>query len=303
MGPLQLRSTPRAAQEEQRDQRDLMATELPPQRVTVIRPTRGWVPVNLREVWGYRELLYFLVWRDVKVRYKQTVLGVAWGIIQPLFMAILFSVIFGQLAGISADGAPYVLFAFVALLPWNLFAKGLSEGSTSLVSNERLVTKVFFPRLILPASAVVAGLVDFTIGFGVLVALMLYFGAVPTIAILALPLFVLVAVVAAMGIAFCLSAIDARFRDVRYTLPFLTQLWFFATPVVYPISLVPEAWRSLYALNPMVGVVEGFRWALLGATWTLDPALMVLSLTGVLGIFLVGLFYFARTERVFADTV
>ena len=280
-----------------------MATESPSQQVVVIRPARGWLPIRFRELWEYRELLYFLVWRDVKVRYKQTVLGVTWVVLQPLFLALLFTVIFGQLAGISSEGVPFALFAFVALLPWNLFAKGLYEGSTSLVANERLVTKVYFPRLILPASAVVGGLVDFMIGVGVLVGLMLYFGFVPTITILALPLFVFVAIILAMGIAFCLSAVDARYRDVRHTLPFLTQVWFFATPVVYPISLVPEAWRWLYALNPMVGVVEGFRWALLGRAWTLDPILMALSLAGVLVIFFAGLLYFTRTERVFADTV
>jgi len=280
-----------------------MVTKEASPEITLIQPTKGWAAIRLRELWAYRELAFFLVWRDVKVRYKQTALGVIWVVIQPLFLALLFTVIFGQLAGISSAGVPYALFAFVGLLPWNLFAKGLSEGSTSLVANERLVTKVYFPRLILPASAVVGGLVDFTISLGVLVALMLYFGVVPTIAILALPLLVFVAIISAMGIAFCLSAIDARYRDVRYTLPFLTQLWFFVTPVVYPISLVPEAWRWLYALNPMVGVVEGFRWALLGRAWTLDPILMALSLAGVAGIFFAGLLYFTRTERVFADTV
>ena len=280
-----------------------MVTKEASPEITLIQPTKGWAAIRLRELWAYRELAFFLVWRDVKVRYKQTALGVIWVVIQPLSLALLFTVIFGQLAGISSAGVPYALFAFVGLLPWNLFAKGLSEGSTSLVANERLVTKVYFPRLILPASAVVGGLVDFTISLGVLVALMLYFGVVPTIAILALPLLVFVAIISAMGIAFCLSAIDARYRDVRYTLPFLTQLWFFVTPVVYPISLVPEAWRWLYALNPMVGVVEGFRWALLGAAWTLDPILMALSLASVAGVFIAGLLYFTRTERLFADTV
>lgn len=269
---------------------------------TVIRPSRGWVPVNLRELWAYRELLYFLVWKDIKVRYKQTALGVIWVVIQPLLLALLFTFVFSRLQGISV-GAPYALFAFAALLPWNLFAKGLSEGSTSLVANERMVTKVYFPRLLLPASVVVAGLVDFTIGLGVLAALLLFFGEMPTTTIVAFPVFVLAAIVTAMGVAFLLSAIDARFRDVRYTLPFLTFLWLFATPVFYPLSFVPETLRWIYSLNPMVGVVEGFRWALLGSTSTIDPASVALSLTVGVGIFLGGLFYFTRTERLLADTV
>ena len=280
-----------------------MATEFPSEHVVTIRPTRGWVPVNLRELWAYRELLYFLVWRDVKVRYKQTVLGVIWVVIQPLFMALVFTFIFGQLKGISVPGVSFVLFAFTALLPWNLFTRGLSEGSTSLVANERLVTKVYFPRLLLPASAVAAGLVDFTIGLGVLATLMLYFRVVPTIAILAFPFFVFAVILAAMGIAFLLSAVDARYRDVRYTLPFLTLLWLFATPIFYPLSLVDEGWRWLYALNPMVGVTEGFRWAMLGGAYTLDPVLTAVSLAVTAGIFVAGLFYFTRTERRFADTV
>ncbi len=268
----------------------------------IIRPSRGWRSVNLRELWHYRELLYFLIWRDVKVRYKQTVIGVGWAVIQPVLMMIVFTLFFGRLIGISSNGVAYPVFAYVALLPWNLFARGLTDSSTSLVANSQLVTKVYFPRLILPASAVLAALVDFLFAFGVLIGLMLYYGIVPTVSILTLPLFLVIALMSSMGIGFWFSALDARYRDVRYTIPFLTQLWFFATPVVYPLGLVPQSWKLLYSLNPMVSVVEGFRWALLGEAWALDPFLGV-SLA-VLGVMLVGgLFYFRRVERTIADVI
>jgi len=280
-----------------------MNVDAPTQRVTVIRPTRGWKAVNWRELWAYRELLYFLVWRDIKVRYKQTVLGVLWVIIQPLLMALIFTFVFGRLAGITIPGIPFLLFAFASLLPWNLFTKGLAEGSTSLVSNERLVTKVYFPRLLLPAAAVVAGLVDFTIGLGVLAALIVYFGIVPSLAFVAFPAFVLATVIAAIGIAFLLSAIDARYRDVRYTLPFLTMFLLFATPIFYPLSFVPDSWRWVYALNPMVGVVEGFRWSLFGSSYATDGGVIGISLAVVAILFLSGVFYFKRTESRIADTV
>ena len=268
----------------------------------VIRPSRGWIPLNLRELWGYRELLYFLVWRDVKVRYKQTALGVSWAVIQPVLMMVVFALFFGQLVGISSGDVPYPIFVYVALLPWNLFARGLGEASQSLVANQGLVTKVYFPRLILPAAAVLAALVDFGIAFTVLVGLMLFYGIVPSLAILTLPLFILIAVMAAMGIGFWFSALNARYRDVRHTLSFLTLLWMFATPVVYPLSLVPASSRLLYSLNPMVGVVEGFRWALLGETWTFAP-LLAISLISVVALFVGGLFYFRRAERTLADIV
>lgn len=270
--------------------------------VTTLTPSRGWSLPNVRELWEYRELLYFLVWRDVKVRYKQTVLGVAWAIIQPVFMMIIFALFFGRLAGISSNGVPYEVFAYAALLPWNLFARGLTDASTSLVGNQQLVTKVYFPRLFLPTAAVLAALVDFGIAFSVLVALMFYYGVVPTLAIGALPLFVSIAVISSMGIGFWGSAMNAKYRDIRYTLPFLTQFWLFATPVVYPLSMVPEAWRWVYSLNPMVGVVEGFRWALLGEAWTLDPTVF-LSLLIVVVMFIGGLLYFRRAERTLADVV
>ena len=277
-----------------------MDTKVASPEITVIRPERGWAPLRFRELWAYRELIYFLVWRDVKVRYKQTAIGVAWAVIQPLFMALLFSVVFAQLAGLPTGGVPPFLFYYVALLPWNLFAKGLTEGSTTLVTNQRLITRVYFPRLILPVATVLAGVIDFGIGLAVLVGLLAYYGFWPSLAIVTLPLFSLVAILSAMGIAFWLSSIDARYRDVRYALPFLTQVWFFAT-VVVPLESIPTSWRWLYGLNPMAGVVSGFRWALVG-TGTLDP-LVWLSVLIIVVIFVGGLYYFRRSERIFADVV
>ncbi len=279
-----------------------MATELRSPQVVIIRPTRGWLPVRIRELWAHRELLYFLVWRDLKIRYKQTILGVGWAVIQPVFLMLIFTFIFGNLARLPSEGVPYPVFVYVALLPWNLFAKGLTEGSTSLVMNERLITRVYLPRLILPAAPVTAGLVDFAIAFVVLIGLMFYFGIVPTLAVLLLPLFIVIAFITALGISMWLSAIDARYRDVRYTLPFLTQFWFFATPIVYSASLLPSSWRWLYSLNPMVSVIEGFRWALLGTPIVLDLS-FVISLGIIFLLFVGGLFYFRRSERIFADVV
>jgi lipopolysaccharide transport system permease protein len=227
-----------------------------------IEPPKGWASIGLRELWDYRELLYFLTWRDVKVRYKQTALGAAWAIIQPLFMMLVFSLFFGRLAKIPSDGIPYPIFTFCALLPWQLFAHALTESSNSLVANERLITKVYFPRLVVPIAAVLGGLVDFAVAFGILLVMMLYYGIVPTWAIVTLPGFILLAVMTALGVGLWLSALNVKYRDVRYTINFLIQFWLFATPVAYPSSLVPEKWRALYGLNPMAGVVEGFRWAL-----------------------------------------
>jgi len=238
----------------------------------------------------------------VKVRYKQTILGVAWAVLQPLFLMLIFTIFFGMLARIPSDGVPYPIFAYAALLPWNLFARGLTDASTSLTANQNLITKVYFPRILLPAAAVLAAVVDFAVAFTVLLSLMVYYGIVPTFAVVSLPLFVAVAIMASMSIGFWFSALDAKYRDIRYTIPFLTQLWLFATPVVYPLSLVPEAWRWAYSLNPMVGVVEGFRWALLGGAWTLDPTVF-LSLIVVVLIFLGGVLYFRRAERTLADVV
>jgi len=268
----------------------------------VIRPISGWAPLNLQEVWKYRELLYFLTWRDIKVRYKQTLLGITWAVIQPLLMMLIFTVFFGRLAKVPSDGLPYPIFAFAALLPWQMFSRALTDASTSLVVNERLITKVYFPRLLVPASAVLASLVDFGIAFVFLLGMMVFYGIIPTVASATLPLFVLFALITALGVGFWLSALDAQYRDVRYTLPFLTQFWLFATPVVYPSSLVPEPWRLLYGLNPMTGVVEGFRWALLGKAMPLD-GMLVVSVIASLTIFVGGLYYFSRMEKTLADVV
>jgi lipopolysaccharide transport system permease protein len=268
----------------------------------IIRPSKGWVPLRLKELWEYRELLYFLVWRDVKVRYKQTVLGAAWAIIQPFFTMVVFSIFFGHLAKIPSDGIPYPIFAYCGLLPWQLFAHAMTESGNSLVSNQSLITKVYFPRLVIPLSAVLAGLVDFAVAFMVLLAMMAYYGMAPTMAVVSLPLFILLAIATALAVGLWLSALNVQYRDVRYTIPFLTQFWLFATPIAYPSSLVPEGWRVLYGLNPMAGVVEGFRWALLGTKNAPGPMLAV-SVAVVVALLVGGLYYFRRMEKTFADVV
>lgn len=267
----------------------------------VLRASRGWVSINWRELWEYRELLYFLVWRDLKVRYKQTIVGASWAIIQPVCMMIVFSVVFGKLAKLPSQGLPYPVFNYSALLPWQFFAKALTEASTSLVMNERIIGKVYFPRILVPTAVTMAGLVDFLIAFVVLVVLMVYYGITPTWAIFLTPVFLLVTIITALGLAFWLSALDVEFRDVRYTLPFLTQLWFFATPIAYSSAeLVPERWQTLYGLNPMVGVVEGFRWSLLG-TPAPNFAMLGVSAATVVVIFVGGVMFFRRMERTLAD--
>ena len=266
-----------------------------------IDPPTGWTSIGLRELWDYRELLYFLTLRDIKVRYKQTALGAAWAVIQPFFMMLVFSLFFGRLAKVPSDGIPYPVFTFCALLPWQLFAHALTESSNSLVANERLITKVYFPRLIVPIAAVLGGLVDFAVAFVILLAMMAYYGIVPTVAIVTLPAFILLAVMTALAVGLWLSALNVKYRDVRYTITFLIQFWLFATPVAYPSSIVPEKWRALYGLNPMAGVVEGFRWALLGKQ---PPgALLAVSVGVVIAILLGGLYYFRRMEQEFADVV
>ena len=270
--------------------------------VTKIHPPSGWAPIEFAELWEYRELLYFLIWGDIKVRYKQTVLGAAWAIIQPFFTMVVFSIFFGALAGIPSEGVPYPIFAYSALVPWTYFATALTQASSSLVQQERVITKVYFPRLIVPMAAVLAGLVDFAIAFVVLVAMMLFYGIAPTTAIWTLPFFVLLAMATALGVGLWLSAFNVQYRDVRYVIPFLIQFWLFATPIAYPSSLVPEAWRALYGLNPMVGVVEGFRWALLGQGQ--GPSLVLaISVLTVAGVLISGLYYFRRMEDTFADVV
>jgi lipopolysaccharide transport system permease protein len=268
--------------------------------VVVVEPTRR-LALGLGDLWTYRELLYFLFWRDVKVRYKQTVLGGAWAILQPVATMIVFTVFLGRLAKISSDGVPYSLFAYSGLLPWGLFASSLTESSASLVNSKQLITKVFFPRLIIPVASVLAGLVDFAVASSILVVLMLYHHVVPTIGILVVPLLVAFTVVTALSVGFFLSALNVQYRDVRYTIPFLVQAWMFATPIVYPSSLVPEKWRFLYGLNPMAGVVEGFRWALFGTRGA--SGLILVSVVSVVALFLLGVVYFRKTERQFADLV
>ena len=273
--------------------------ELP---VTVIEPSRGWISLNLRDLWEYRELLYFLTWRDIKVRYKQTILGAAWAIIQPFFTMVVFSLFFGRLARMPSDDIPYPLFSYAALVPWTFFANGLSNSSSSLVGSANLLRKVYFPRLVIPISAVMAGGLDFVLAFVVLVGMMLFYGIVPTAAIAWLPLLLVLALVTALGVGLWLTAMNVQFRDVRYAVPFLVQAWMFATPIAYPSSLLDEPWRTLYGINPMAGVVEGFRWALLGTETAPGPIVFVSAVVAV-GLLVSGAYYFRRMERTFADLV
>jgi lipopolysaccharide transport system permease protein len=280
----------------------------PGPEVVRIRPGTGWRALDLRELWRYRELLWFLAARDVKLRYKQTALGAAWAVIQPLFAMIVFSVFFGRLGGIPSDGVPYPLFALCALLPWQLFAYALTQSGNSVVNEQRLITKVYFPRLIVPLSSVLSGLVDFAVAFVLLLLMIGYYALAgdyrcsPGWALLTVPLFVLLAVATALAVGLWLAALNVLYRDFRYTIPFLTQFWLFASPVAYPSSLVPERWLPLYGLNPMAGVIEGFRWAILGNA---DPSwgLLGVSVAAVALLLAGGLFYFRRMERTFADVV
>jgi len=271
------------------------------EQVTVLRPPRGWARIDFAELWRFRELLFFLVWRDLKVRYRQTAIGAAWAIIQPVMTMIIFSIFFGNLANVPSDGIPYPIFAYVALLPWQLFASSLAQAASSVVNSAGLMRKVYFPRLIVPISSVMAGAVDFCIAFTVLIALMLFYQIAPTPGVLLLPLFILLALITALGAGLWLSALNVQYRDIRYVVPFLTQFWLFATPVIYPSSLISEPWRMLYSLNPMVGVVEGFRWALLG---TEPPGTMIaVSATVAVVVLVLGALYFRRVEEYFADIV
>ena len=268
-----------------------------------VRPSRGLPRLNLRELWEYRELLYILMWRDIKVRYKQTALGVAWTILQPFAAMVVFTIFLGKLAKVPSDGIPYPVFAYTGLVLWQFFAKALTEASTSLVVNERVITKVYFPRLLVPTSVVLAGLLDFGIACVLLVSLMLYCHISVSSKVLLAPCFLLLALVASLGVSFWLSALDVKFRDVRYTLTFLTQIWMFATPVVYPGSLVPERYRIWYGLNPMVGVVEGFRWSLLGKSSPPDVEMLLTSIAVIALIFVGGISYFRSMERTLADVI
>jgi lipopolysaccharide transport system permease protein len=274
-------------------------------RLATIRieaPRTAWASLKLRELWEYRELLYFFVWRDVKVRYKQTIFGGLWAVIRPLFTMVVFSIFFGRLAGVPSDGLPYPIFSFAALVPWQFFEQGVLQSSESLVGNARLVTRVYFPRLTIPIAAVLSGLVDFGVAFVILLILMAFYGIAPPIQALTLPLFLLLACITAIGVGLLLAGLNAKFRDVRYTVTFLTQAWLFLTPVAYPSSLLDEPWRTIYALNPMVGVVEGFRWGLLGSGDAPSQLVLVSSIVAI-ALLVGGAFYFRRLERTFADIV
>lgn len=267
-----------------------------------IAPPHGWFDLNLGGLWQYRELLYFFVWRDIKIRYKQTVVGAAWAVFQPLMTMAVFSLFFGKLAKMPSNGLPYPVFYFSALLPWAYFSGALQNATSVVVEQQRVITKVYFPRLVLPLSAVVAGLVDFSIGFVVFLVMMAYYGIVPSLPIFFFPLFLLMAVLTALGVGLFLSALNAIYRDVRYVLPFLVQFWMFASPVAYPSSLVPQRWRWLYELNPMAGVIDGFRWSLTGKG---QPPGILLAVSASMVVLLVvaGTVYFQKMEGTIADVV
>lgn len=271
-------------------------------RTITIKPSKGWAALNLKDLWNYRELIFFFTWRDLKVRYKQTLLGASWAILQPFLTMVVFSVFFGGLAKVPSDGVPYPIFSFTALLPWTLFSKAMQDASRSLVASANIISKVYFPRLILPLSSVLAGVVDFLIAFAVLLVMMLFYGISPTANIWTLPLFILLALITAIGVGLWLSALNVMYRDVGYVIPFLTQFWMYLTPIVYPASMIPEQWKFVYALNPLTGVVEGFRWAILGTGEGPGISLLISASIALL-LTISGLFYFRRMERKFADMV
>jgi lipopolysaccharide transport system permease protein len=267
-----------------------------------IEPSEGWVSLKLRELWDYRELLYFLTWRDIKVRYKQTALGASWAILQPFLTMVVFSLFFGRLAKIPSDGVPYPIFSYAGLLPWTFFASGLSQSATSLVGSTNLITKVYFPRLAIPIATVLSGVVDFALAFVVLLGMMAFYGIAPTWQVVWLPAFLLLALITCLGVGLWFSALNVKYRDIKYIVPFVTQFWLFATPIAYPSTLLDEPWRTIYGVNPMVGVVEGFRWALLGTETGPGPIVLVSSVTA-LAVLVGGAFYFRKMERVFADII
>jgi lipopolysaccharide transport system permease protein len=270
---------------------------------TQVEPSKGWVSLQLHDLWNYRELLYFLTWRDIKVRYKQTFLGVAWAVLQPMLTMAVFSLFFGNLARMPSDGMPYPVFSYVALVPWQFFATGLTMSSNSLLSNADLVKKVYFPRLVIPIASILAGVIDFLLAFVVLLIMMLLYGIVPGAKIILLPFFLLLAITTSLGVGLWLSALNVQFRDVRYTIPFITQFWLFATPIAYPSSLIQnDILRTLYGLNPMGGVVEGFRWVLLDTDTAPQPIIVASSLASLL-LLMSGAFFFRRMERTFADVI
>jgi len=268
----------------------------------IISPSKGWAALHLAELKAYHELLYFLVWRNIKIRYKQTVLGAAWAIIQPFFTMVVFSIFFGRLAHISSGAVPYPIFAYAALVPWTFFANALTQASNSLLEHERMITKIYFPRLLLPMAAVISGLLDLLISFSILIGMMIWYHLIPTVNIWLVPFFVLMATLTALGVSLWLSALNVQYRDVRYVIPFLVQFWLFSTPIAYPSSLVPEKWQALYGLNPMAGVVEGFRWALLGNP-PVSIQMILVSFIVVVIVLISGLYYFRKMEETFADVV
>jgi len=269
---------------------------------TVIQPRKRLFELDLNEIWSYRELLYFLVWRDVLVRYKQTVIGISWAVLQPLLTMAIFAIIFGKLANIPSDGKPYPVFAFAALLPWNYFSQALSRSGTSLVGERNLITKIYFPRLLIPLAASVSPVVDLFFSFLVMVALMMWYGIIPTLGLLILPLFIVLALLTALAVGLWASALNVKYRDVGHTIPFLVQAWMYASPIAYPVSMIPEKWRLLYSLNPMVGVIEGFRWSMLGSERP-DFLIIVVSSAVMTVMLIAGLLYFKRMEQDFADII
>ena len=269
---------------------------------TIIEPPRGIFDLNLREIWPYHELLFFLVWRDIMVRYRQTVLGVLWAILQPLFTMVIFSVIFGNFAKLPSEGIPYPIFTFTALLPWHLFSNALSSSSGSVVGSSRLLTKIYFPRLIIPLSSVGTGIVDFLLSFVILAGMMIYYGVPISWKLAAMPLFIFLVLLTALAVGLWLSALNVQYRDVGHTVPFLMTVWMYATPIAYSATLVPEKWRALYGLNPMVGVVEGFRWMLLDKPFP-DVRMFIVSTVVIVVLFIGGLIYFKRMENYFADVI
>ncbi len=269
----------------------------------IIQPVKGLVALNLRDLWIYRELVYFLTWRDLKVRYKQSVLGVLWAIIKPFLAMVVFTIFFGNLAKLPSDGLPYPIWSYTGLLPWEFFAAALSVSARSMLTSGNMVSKIYFPRIIVPLASVFANLVDFLIAFVILIGMMIFYHITPTINMLWLPAFMLLSVITALGVGLWFSALLVMYRDINYMLPFITQIWMFISPVVYASSVVPEKWRVLYSLNPMAGVVEGFRWALLGTQQSISPLMIAISSVIALTLFISGLFFFRRMERVFADMI
>ena len=272
------------------------------EEVIILKPTRGWAALNLGELWLYRELIYFMTWRDLKVRYKQTVLGAAWAILQPFLSMVVFSVFFGRWLGVPSGDVPYPVFSYTALLPWGLFSKAIADAGRSLVTNRAMITKVYFPRLTIPLASVLAGIVDFLIAFIVLLGMMWYYDIDITSKVLTLPFFLLLALIASLGVGLWLSAMNVFYRDIGYIIPFLTQIWFYLSPIVYATSTVPKKLQPIYALNPMVGVIDGFRWALLGQEPGPGPLLIISSAVAVI-LLVSGVIYFRRVERTFADMV